>query len=68
MLHPNYGQASDYTAAELKNLQAHYCAEAELVDRWVGRLLQKIDDLALWDNSIVIFIVRLKSTAIHFLK
>ena len=55
MIHPNYGHASDYTPAELKNLRAHYCAEAELVDRWVGRVLQKIDDLNMWDNSIVVF-------------
>ena len=55
MIHANYGRADDYTPAELKNLRAHYCAEAELVDRWVGRVLQKIDDLRLWDNSIVIF-------------
>jgi len=55
MLHPNYGKASDYTPAELRNLRAHYCAEAELVDRWVGRILTKIDDLALWENSIVVF-------------
>ncbi len=55
MPHPNYGRADDYTAAELRNLRAHYCAEAELVDRWVGRVLQKIDDLALWENSIVVF-------------
>ena len=55
MIHPNYGKADDYTPQELRNLRAHYCAEAELVDRWVGRVLQKIDDLGLWDNSIVIF-------------
>ena len=55
MLHPNYGKASDYTPEELKNLRAHYCAEAELVDRWVGRVLQKIEDLNLWENSIVVF-------------
>jgi len=55
MIHPNYGKAGDLTPAELKNLRAHYCAEAELVDRWVGRVLQKIDDLQLWDNSIVVF-------------
>jgi arylsulfatase A-like enzyme len=55
MIHPNYGQASDLTESELANLRAHYCAEAELVDRWVGRVLQKIDDVGLWDNSIVIF-------------
>ena len=55
MLHPNYGKADDLTGAELRNLRAHYCAEAELVDRSVGRVLRKIDDLGLWDNSIVIF-------------
>lgn len=55
MIHPNYGKASDLTPEELRNLRAHYCAEAELVDRWIGRVLQKIDDLGLWDNSIVIF-------------
>ena len=55
MIHPNYGRSGDYTAAELKNLRAHYCAEAELVDRWVGRVIQKIDDLRLWDDSIVVF-------------
>jgi len=55
MIHPNYGKASDYTPEELANLRAHYCAEAELVDRWVGRILQKIDDLQLWENSVVVF-------------
>ncbi|MBN1246157.1 MAG: sulfatase [Anaerolineae bacterium] len=55
MMHPNYGRATDYTPAELRNLRAHYCAEAELVDRWVGRIFQKLDDLALWDKTIVIF-------------
>ena len=55
MIHPNYGKASDLTPEELRNLRAHYCAEAELVDRAVGRVLQRLDDLDLWRNSIVIF-------------
>jgi len=55
MLHPNYGRGSDYTVEELRNLRAHYCAEAELVDRWVGRVIEKIDDLDLWTNTIVVF-------------
>jgi len=55
MLHPNYGKASDLTPEELRNLRAHYAAEAELVDRWVGRVIQKIDDLGLWDSTIVVF-------------
>jgi arylsulfatase A-like enzyme len=53
MLHPNYGPASDYTEEELRNLWAHYAAESELVDRWIGRILQKVDDLQLWDDTIV---------------
>lgn len=54
MLHPNYGPSDAYTPEELHNLWAHYAAESELVDRWIGRVLQKIDDLALWDNTIVV--------------
>lgn len=55
MIDPNYGPSSDFTDAELRNLRAHYVAEAEMTDRWIGRVLQKIDDLGLWDNSIVVF-------------
>ncbi len=54
MLHPNYGPSDVYTPEELHNLWAHYAAETELVDRWIGRVLQKIDDLALWDDTIVV--------------
>ncbi len=51
MLHPNYGPASAYTTEELHNLWAHYAAESELTDRYIGRVLQKIDDLQLWEDS-----------------
>ena len=54
MLHPNYGPSSAFTPEELKNLWAHYAAESEVVDRWLGRVLQKIDDLQLWDDTIVV--------------
>lgn len=54
MIHPNYGRSDAYTDDELMNLRAHYSAESELIDRWVGRILQKIDDLQLWENSVVI--------------
>ena len=54
MLHPNYGPSSAYTPEELRNLWAHYAAESELADRWIGRVLQKIDDLQLWADSIVV--------------
>ncbi len=55
MLHPNYGHASAYTEAELKNLAAHYAAEATLVSKWIGHVLRKIEDLQLDKNTIVVF-------------
>jgi arylsulfatase A-like enzyme len=54
MMHPNYGSSTAYTDAELRNLRAHYSAEAELVDRWLGRVLQKVDDLGMWDDTVVV--------------
>ena len=54
MLHPNYGRLSAYTPAEARNMRAHYAAEAELVDRWIGRLLEKLGDLQLWGDSVVV--------------
>ncbi len=54
MLHPNYGPSTAYTPEELQNLWAHYAAETELVDRHIGQILRKIDDLDLWDDTIVL--------------
>ena len=54
MIHPNYGPSSEYSEKELNNLWAHYAAEAELVDKWIGRILEKISDLRLWDDSVVV--------------
>jgi len=65
MYDPGYtGQAVDYplysavdflTEAELEHCRALYAAEVTLVDRWVGVLLQKIKDLGLLKNTMVIF-------------
>ena len=54
MLHPNYGLSSLFTDAELHNLWAHYAGEAELIDRHIGRVLQKVEDLELWDDTLVV--------------
>ena len=55
MIHPNYGPATAYTQEELANLQAHYAAEIYLVNKWIGYVLDKIEELGLFDNSVVIF-------------
>ena len=55
MIHPNYGPASAYTKKELANLVAHYQAEAYLVDKWVGHVLRKIEELGLFEDTLVVF-------------
>jgi arylsulfatase A-like enzyme len=54
MIHPNYGPSDEYTDRELHNLWAHYAAEAELVDRRLGRIITKIGDLGLFDRTVVL--------------
>ncbi|MCZ6680853.1 MAG: sulfatase [Candidatus Poribacteria bacterium] len=44
-----------YTDEEIQHIRALYAAEVTLVDKWVGRLLEKIEDLGLLENSIVVF-------------
>lgn len=51
----NRPATSDLAEDELNHLRALYAGEVTLVDRWVGKLLQKIDDLGLFENTTVIF-------------
>jgi len=55
MYHPNYGHASVYTEAELRNMRAHYAAEVTLVSKWIGTVLRKIEDLGLYEDTAVVF-------------
>ncbi|MBT3343723.1 MAG: sulfatase [Gemmatimonadetes bacterium] len=55
MIHPNYGPATAYTKRELANLKAHYAGEIYLVNKWIGTVLQKIEELNLFDDTIVVF-------------
>jgi len=47
--------ASELSEDELNHLKALYAGEVTLVDRWVGKLLQKIEDLGLFEDTVVIF-------------
>ncbi|MEA3346330.1 MAG: sulfatase [Chloroflexota bacterium] len=53
--YPVYGPTDYLTPDELKHARALYAAEVTLVDRWVGRLLEKIEDLGLLEDTMVIF-------------
>jgi arylsulfatase A-like enzyme len=54
--YPHYAFVKGYLSPkELDHCRALYAAEVTLVDRWAGRLLQKIGDLNLLDDTLVIF-------------
>ena len=41
---------------EIERIKALYAGEVTFVDRWVGHLLNKIDDLKLWDDTVVMVV------------
>jgi len=53
--YPRYDFCDYLTRAELNHCRAMYAGECTLVDRWVGKLLGKIDDLGLRENTLVLF-------------
>ena len=52
--YPRYSTTDYLTAEELNHCRALYAAEVTLVDRWVGMLLQRIEDLGLLDDTLVL--------------
>ena len=57
LLYPAYGKWREAGLSEDDVATAHatYCGEVTMVDRWVGRLLDKLDVLGLTDNTLVFF-------------
>jgi len=55
VIYPVYGPADYLTKEELRHMRALYAGEVTLVDRWVGMLLRKIEDLGLFNDTMVIF-------------
>lgn len=43
------------TADQLKHVRACYAAQVVLTDRWLGKLLDKLDEHDLWKDTLVIF-------------
>jgi len=55
MVDANYGLATAYSDSELSNMNHRYSAEVTFVDKWIGFLLQKIEDVGWMDNTIIVF-------------
>jgi arylsulfatase A-like enzyme len=41
--------------AEVRNIQAQYAGEVTLVDKWIGIFLDRVRELGMFDNSLIIF-------------
>jgi arylsulfatase A-like enzyme len=58
IVNPVYGPYAEAGLSEddLATAIACYCGELEMVDRWVGRLLERLDSLGLAENTAVLFL------------
>lgn len=55
-IYPVYGRVDYLDQQEIEFVRGSYAALVRLVDRWVGKLLDKIDVLGLRDNTMVVFL------------
>lgn len=53
---PRYGRSDYFSAAERDHVRALYAAQVSLVDRWVGRLLEKVETLGLDRTTMIIYL------------
>ena len=53
---PRYGRPDYMTPAERDHVRALYAAQVTLVDRWVGRLLEKIEALGLDRTTLIVYL------------
>jgi len=55
VIYPQYAACDFMSERELKHTRALYAGEVTLVDTWVGKLLARIDELGLREDTVVIF-------------
>ena len=51
-----YGNSDYLTERELKRMRARYAGEVTMVDRWLGNFLDKMEELNLLENTLLLFI------------
>jgi arylsulfatase A-like enzyme len=55
VIYPWYNLCDMLTPEELNHCKALYAGEVTMVDRWIGMLLKKVEDLGLYEDTAVIF-------------
>jgi arylsulfatase A-like enzyme len=53
---PNYSDASWITEKELKRMRSLYAGEITMTDAWLGRFLERMEELALMENTLLILL------------
>jgi arylsulfatase A-like enzyme len=53
---PNYSEASWITEEELKRMRSLYAGEITMTNAWLGRFLQRMEELALMENTLLILL------------
>jgi arylsulfatase A-like enzyme len=53
VIYPRYGPIDILSEAERRHCRALYAGEVTIVDTWIGRLLDKVDDLGLRDSTAI---------------
>jgi arylsulfatase A-like enzyme len=56
-IYPCYGRWEEHglTEEDMETVRATYCGEVTMVDRWLGRLLEKLDVLGVRERTYVLF-------------
>ncbi|MFC1999487.1 sulfatase [Chloroflexota bacterium] len=54
MIEPFYGPTEKMTDAELNHMRALYAGKVTMVDKWFGRFMEKVTELGLLENTIII--------------
>jgi len=53
---PAYGSSDYLTGRELERMRSLYAAEVTMVDRWLGRFMQRAEDLGLMQNTLFVLL------------
>ena len=56
LIHPKYGKVDWMTKEELEYVRGLYAGEVSFVDKWIGRLVNKIKELGIYDESLILFL------------
>jgi arylsulfatase A-like enzyme len=50
------GLVNEWSLAEIRHVRAQYAGKISMADKWTGIFLEKVSDLGLLDNTMVIFL------------